>query len=249
MSIFGKPKDRSNMLKFGPFYYPKDFDALADSHVTGLALKRHFEFNKTLHHYDLLMAMRTVSKRNAFALSARYINATGVNTVNIGYGTRETVLKNLGDLFGHVNQRERMELRQAHHAIERHANPVAAPNFVHQPRVDLDEVKLAFQPATTEVYNLVHADTIGVSKTGKFWQSEMFKSLHAWRKKRFWRKYMPDNQIPITRLSDEAFAKAVAADSNNATLEQLGITQADVDAFLDFSHVPTTPMPATQGQN
>ncbi|MEM7685055.1 MAG: hypothetical protein AAF293_09525, partial [Pseudomonadota bacterium] len=112
-----------------------------------------------------------------------------------------------------------------------------------------DAVTDAFLPATREVYLMVTGDTIGVSSTGKFWQSEMFKSLHAWRKRHFWRKYMPNSQVPVTRLSDEAFAKAVAADSNQATLEDLGITQADMDAFLDFSNVATAATPPPPANN
>ncbi|MEM9062768.1 MAG: hypothetical protein AAGD13_20085 [Pseudomonadota bacterium] len=247
--MFGKRKDRSNMIKIGPFYYSKDFYELADNHVTGPALKRHFEFNKSMENYDFLMAMRTVSKRNAVALCQRYVKAGTPNSLNIAYATRQEVIKNVGNLFPHEGQRERMELRQMEHALAPRAGNAGAPPFVHKPSLSKDDVEDAFQPATTEVYQLVTADTIGTSSTGKFWQSEMFKSLHAWRKRRFWRKYMPNNQIPATRLSDEAFAKAVAADTNQATLEDLGMTQADLDAFLDFSDVPTTPVPSQPPAN
>ncbi|MEO1495259.1 MAG: hypothetical protein AAFV19_24210, partial [Pseudomonadota bacterium] len=146
----------------------------------------------------------------------------------------------VGNLFPHEGQRARMERRKMHHALAMPAaGQVGAQPFVHKPTVSGDDVKDAFSDATRAVLLVVGADTIGSDRGGKFWQSEMFKSLHAWRKRRFWRKYMPNSQIPVTRLSDEAFAKAVAEDSNQATLEQLGMTQADMDAFLDFSNVPT----------
>ncbi|MEL6997240.1 MAG: hypothetical protein AAFP68_03185 [Pseudomonadota bacterium] len=249
MPPFGKSKDRSNMLKFGPFYYPKDFYALADSHITGPALKKHFEFNKSLHHYDFLLAMRTVSKRNAVALCQRYINADGPDSVNISYATRQAVIDNVGNLFPHEGQRARLDRRKMQHALAAPVGNVGAAPLVHQPTVSRDAVKDAFQPATNAVNLLVGADTIGTDIGGKFWKSEMFKSLHAWRKRRFWRKYMPNSQIPVTRLSDEAFAKAVAADSNQATLEDLGMTQADMDAFLDFSNVPKAATPPPPADN
>lgn len=247
--MFGKSKDRSNMIKIGPFYYSKDFYTLADSHLTGPALKRHFEFNKSMENYDFLLAMRTVSKRNAVALCQRYIKAGAPKSLNIAYTTRETVIKNVGELFPHTGQRERMELRQVAHALAPRGGNVGAPPLVHQPSVSKDAVADAVQPATSEVYLLVTSDTIGTDIGGKFWQSEMFKSLHAWRKRRFWRKYMPNKQVPVTRLSDEAFAKAVAADSNQATLEDLGMTQADMDAFLDFSDVPKAATPPPPADN
>ena len=241
MPVFGKSKDRSNMLKFGPFYYPKDFYALADSHVTGAALKKHFEFSRSMHHYDFLLAMRTVTKRNAMRLCTRYINANGRDSVNIPFETRELVSENVAELFPHEGQRARMErCKAAHRPAAAPAATLGAQPLVHRPSVAGDMVKNAFQPATNAVYELVMADTIGESEAGKFWHSEMFKSLHAWRKRRFWRKYMPNSQIPVTRLSDEAFAKALAEDTNQATLEGLGMTQADRDAFLDFSNVPTS---------
>ncbi|MGD1925505.1 MAG: hypothetical protein ACFB03_15175 [Paracoccaceae bacterium] len=231
------------MLKIGPFYYAKDFYTLADSNLTGPALKKHFEFNKSMENYEFLMAMRTVSKRNAVALCQRFIKAGTSKSVNIAYATRETVTKNVGELFPHEGQRERMGVRQMAHALAPRAGNVGAPPLVHQPSVSKDAVTDAFLPATREVYLMVTGDTIGVSSTGKFWQSEMFKSLHAWR------KYMPNSQVPVTRLSDEAFAKAVAADSNQATLEDLGITQADMDAFLDFSNVATAATPPPPANN
>ncbi len=241
MTVFGKAKDRSNMLKFGPFYYSKDFYELADSHVTGAALKKHFEFDRSMENYNYLMAVRTVTKRNAVALCQRFINADGPETVNISYAARESVIEEVSNLFPHEGQRARMEQRMMRHALTTPAaGQVGAQPFVHKPTVSKDAVKDAFSEGTRAVLAVVGADTIGSDRGGKFWQSEMFKSLHAWRKRRFWRKYMPDSQIPVTRLSDEAFAKAVAEDSNQATLEDLGMTQADMDAFLDFSNVPTT---------
>lgn len=212
MSIFSKT-NRANMIKFGPFYYPLGFYELADHHVLGPALKKHYEVKRTLENYDYLMAVRGIGIRQVNEVCQTFVAANGPRSVNVIGTARQKVVADVAELF---------DFNGRHVGF----NP--------------SRLRKIFEPVTTEVLKTTQADDIGASRTNGFWQSRMFLAVHGWRMKRIWRRWMPNSKIPVDRLTDEAFAKAMEESSNTATLEQLGMTEADLAEFLDFSGVPAT---------
>ncbi|MEL7154332.1 MAG: hypothetical protein AAFN51_11205, partial [Pseudomonadota bacterium] len=115
MPPFRKKIDRSEMLQFGPFWYPIDFYALADSNITGPALKRHFEFQLAMENYDYLLGIRNVNKRNAMQFCFRFVTDDAPQKVNVGFDDRQLTLEAVGDLFPPEGQLSRMKKRKRDH--------------------------------------------------------------------------------------------------------------------------------------
>ena len=215
MSMFGKKKDRSNMLKFGPFYYPKSFYELADSHLLGRPLKQHFEISRGTENYEYLMRIRKLGLMEMRPFLNEFVLTTAPKMINVSATARNTTIANVNAMF-------QQDPRQRFTGFS--------------PK----KLKDAFSQATTEVMNLAEMDLIGEDKAGKFWKSEMFLAVHGWRMKRFWRKWQSASKVPVDRLSDAAFARATQAleeGGNNANIADLGVTEDEWADFLDFSNV------------
>ncbi len=215
MSIFGKKPNRSNMLKFGPFYYPISFYELADSHLLGRPLKLHCEVMRGKENYEYLMRIRDVALMTMRPILNEFVLTTAPKMINVSTTARNTTIANVNAMF-------QQDPKQRFTGF----NPKTLQD--------------AFKPATTEVINLAEGDLIGSDKGGKFWKSEMFLAVHGWRLKRFWRKWQSTSKVPVDRLSDAAFAKAMAKldeGGNNANIADLGVTEDMWADFLDFSNV------------
>lgn len=238
MPLFGKAKDHTDMLKIGPFWYPKAFYLLADSNMTGPALKRHFEFSLAMENYNYLMGIRTVTKRNAIQFCFRFVKSGGPEMVNVSFDQREATLEAVGALFPAEGQLSRLATRRMHHALQGGGANNGTPAMVHAPTVTRDSVIEAFSATTTGVNDRVSTDLIGVSAGGKFWKSTMFMDLHKWRMDHYYRRHV--QKIPAVRLADRSFAAAQQERINNRGVGATVLTEAErAQAMAEWDEMNT----------
>lgn len=204
---FFKKKDRTNMRKVGPFWYPTDFYEAADDHVMGPILREYCYATMQNDNYEYLMSIRFASKKDAFAIIRDFLNDDSILQLNVTNDMRYEAIDAINELFAPSERpSKRREKRKYARMLERdrrrNAGGYVAPvgqQVINDTHVTTGTLKEALNDITNQVNQMIQFAVM----SDQIWRSEIFLGVHKRRVNRFLRHLSSKGSFNADRAARE----------------------------------------------